>query len=89
MRNGLTSFVKRTGSGLRLGGYTDPNNVDKPSSANFRNYNPGYVVSNVYTYACDNPELMKIDPSIKGRAVVFVSSDTLLDPNDLINVYIN
>ena len=32
---------------------------------------------------------MKIDPSIKGRAVVFVSSDTLLDPNDLINVYIN
>lgn len=89
VRNGLTSFVKRTGAGLRLGGYTDPNNVDKPSSANFRNYNPGYVVSNVYTYACDNPELMKIDPSIKGRAVVFVSSDTLLDPNDLINIYIN
>lgn len=89
VRNGLTSFVKRTGAGLRLGGYTDPNNVDKPSSANFRNYNPGYVVSKVYTYACDNPELMKIDPSIKGRAVVFVSSDTLLDPNDLINIYIN
>lgn len=89
VRNGLTSFVKRTGAGLRLGGYTDPNNVDKPSSTNFRNYNPGYVVSKVYTYACDNPDLMKIDPSIKGRAVVFVSSDTLLDPNDLINIYIN
>lgn len=89
VRNGLTSFVKRTGMGLRLGGYTDPNNVDKPSSANFRNYNPGYIVSDVYTYACDNPDLMKIDPSIKGRAVVFVSADTLLDPSELINIYIN
>lgn len=86
--NGLTSFVKRKGPALRLDGYIDPTNVDKPNTKNFKNLNPGYVISDVYTYACDNPDLMKIDPSVKGRAVVFVSGDTLLNPEDLINIYI-
>lgn len=85
---GLTSFVRRTGPDLRLDGFVDPNNVDKPSTKNFKTLNPGYVVSDVYTYADENPDLMKIDPSIKGRAVVFVSGDTLLKQSDLINIYI-
>lgn len=85
---GLTSFVRRTGPDLRLDGFVDPNNVDKPSTKNFKTLNPGYVVSDVYTYADENPDLMKIDPSIKGRAVVFVSGDTLLNPSELIDIYI-
>ena len=85
---GLTSFVRRTGPDLRLDGFVDPNNVDKPSTKNFKTLNPGYVISDVYTYADENPDLMKIDPSIKGRAVVFVSGDTLLKQSDLINIYI-
>lgn len=85
---GLTSFVRRTGPDLRLDGFVDPNNVDKPSTKNFKTSNPGYVMSDVYTYANENPDLMKIDPSIKGRAVIFVSGDTLLKPSELISVYI-
>lgn len=85
---GLTSFVRRTGPDLRLDGFVDPNNVDKPSTKNFKTLNPGYVISDVYTYADENPDLMKIDPSIKGRAVVFVSGDTLLKPSELIDIYI-
>lgn len=85
---GLTSFVRRTGPDLRLDGFVDPNNVDKPSTKNFKTLNPGYVISDVYTYADENPDLMKIDPSIKGRAVIFVSGDTLLKQSDLINIYI-
>lgn len=85
---GLTSFVRRTGPDLRLDGFIDPNNVDKPSTKNFKTLNPGYVISDVYTYADENPDLMKIDPSIKGRAVVFVSGDTLLKSSELIDIYI-
>lgn len=85
---GLTSFVRRTGPDLRLDGFVDPNNVDKPSIKNFKTLNPGYVISDIYTYANENPDLMKIDPSIKGRAVVFVSGDTLLKQSELIDIYI-
>ena len=88
VNRGLTSFVKRKGPNLRLEGTVDPNNVDKPSLKNFKNLNPGYVVSDIYTYASNNPDLLKIDPSIKGRAVVFVSENTLLKPEELIHKYI-
>jgi hypothetical protein len=46
--------------------------------------NPGFVFSEVYTYAAKDPTLLNIDPSLKGKAVIFVSSDTLLKPEDLV-----
>ena len=45
---------------------------------------PLLVFSEIYTYAAKDPTLLNIDQSIKGKAVVFVSSDTLLKPEDLI-----
>lgn len=47
------------------------------------------VFSPVYTFAAKDTLNLGIDLSIKGKAVVFVSDDTLLDPNSLIHYYIS
>lgn len=90
VRQKHTWFTKRTGSEIRLGGRIDPNAVDNVNDFNnMKDRNPGFVFSEVYTYAAKDPTLLNIDPSLKGKAVVFVSSDTLLKPEDLVKQYIN
>lgn len=90
VRQKHTWFTKRTGPEIRLGGRIDPNAVDDTKDFNnMKDKNPGFVFSEVYTYAAKDPTLLNIDPSIKGKAVVFVSSDTLLKPEDLVKQYIN
>ncbi len=90
VRQKHTWFTKRTGPEIRLGGRIDPNAVDDTKDFNnMKDRNPGFVFSEVYTYAAKDPTLLNIDPSIKGKAVVFVSSDTLLKPEDLVKQYIN
>lgn len=90
VRQKHTWFTKRTGPEIRLGGRIDPNAVDNVKDFdNMKDRNPGFVFSEVYTYAAKDPTLLNIDPSLKGKAVVFVSSDTLLKPEDLVKQYIN
>lgn len=90
VRQKHTWFTKRTGPEIRLGGRIDPNAVDNVKDFNnMKDKNPGFVFSEVYTYAAKDPTLLNIDPSLKGKAVVFVSSDTLLKPEDLVKQYIN
>lgn len=90
VRQKHTWFTKRTGPEIRLGGRIDPNAVDDTKDFNnMKDRNPGFVFSDVYTYAAKDPTLLNIDPSLKGKAVVFVSSDTLLKPEDLVKQYIN
>lgn len=90
VRQKHTWFTKRTGPEIRLGGRIDPNAVDNINDFNnMKDRNPGFVFSEVYTYAAKDPTLLNIDPSLKGKAVVFVSSDTLLKPEDLVKQYIN
>lgn len=90
VRQKHTWFTKRTGPEIRLGGRIDPNAVDNVKDFNnMKDRNPGFVFSEVYTYAAKDPTLLNIDPSLKGKAVIFVSSDTLLKPEDLVKQYIN
>lgn len=89
VRNKHVWFTKRKGPEIRLGGRVNPNNVDTTDYDTLKDRNPGFVFSEVYTYAAKDPTLLNIDPSIKGKAVVFVSSDTLLKPEDLVKQYIN
>ena len=90
VRQKHTWFTKRTGPEIRLGGRIDPNAVDNVNDFNnMKDRNPGFVFSEVYTYAAKDPTLLNINPSLKGKAVVFVSSDTLLKPEDLVKQYIN
>lgn len=88
VRNKHVWFTKRKGPEIRLGGRINPNNVDTTDYDTLKDRNPGFVFSEVYTYAAKDPTLLNIDPSIKGKAVVFVSSDTLLKPEDLVKQYI-
>lgn len=90
VRQKHTWFTKRTGPEIRLGGRIDPNAVDNVKDFNnMKDRNPGFVFSEVYTYAAKDPTLLNINPSLKGKAVIFVSSDTLLKPEDLVKQYIN
>lgn len=83
-----TWFEKRKAP-IRLSGRLNPNTM-KFDIENAKAMNPGFVFSDVYTYANkDLKALSKIDPSIRGKAVVFVSSDSLLSSDELIRYYIN
>jgi len=89
-----TTWFKRRGKNnvnIRLGGEMIKETGDNEikDSRSFRTRNPHLVVSKVYTYASKKDNLENLDPSIKGRAVVFVSSDTLLKPDELITRYIS
>jgi hypothetical protein len=49
--------------------------------------NPGMIFSKVYTYGSKDTDFDEIDPSVRGKAVVFYSSDSLLRPEDLAQMY--
>jgi hypothetical protein len=50
---------------------------------------PELVFSPIYTYASDDNVLGVggMDNTIKGKAVIFVTSDTLLSPSELLTEY--
>ena len=91
----ITWFTRRKGDGLRLGGERDPRFIGHPdledtfSSQSFERLHPNLVISDVYTYASKENLLKDIDPSVRGKAVVFISSDTLLSKDELIREYID
>ena len=87
---------------IRLGGTVNPtllrggeneaqireDAIKADKNINFRTLNPHIVISDVYTYSSKRDTLESLDPSVKGKAVVFISSDTLLKPDELIQEYI-
>lgn len=83
-----TTILKKSKSKLRLGGYTDPA-TGKTNVNSLKAKYSNMVFSPVYTFAAKDVLNLGIDLSIKGKAVVFVSDDTLLDPNNLIHYYIS
>jgi hypothetical protein len=50
-----------------------------------KDLNPEFVFSPTYIYS---GKLANIDPKVRGKAVVFVTSDALLKPQNLIDEYI-
>lgn len=75
-------------AGIQLGGKLDPV-TGKHSKDNLMLRHPEMVFSPIYTYASHKNVFEEIDPSLKGKAIVLVSSDTLLQPNQLMSEYIN
>ena len=75
-------------AGIQLGGKLDPV-TGKHSRDNLMLRHPEMVFSPIYTYASNKNAFEEIDPSLKGKAIVLVSSDTLLRPDQLMQEYIN
>lgn len=75
-------------AGIQLGGKLNPV-TGKYSKDNLMLRHPEMVFSPIYTYASNKNAFEEIDPSLKGKAIVLVSSDTLLRPDQLMQEYIN
>jgi len=72
----------------RSGRNTGDDKIETDKNINFKTLNPHIVVSDIYTYSSNKKLLEDVDPSIKGKAVVFITSDTLLKPEELVHKYI-
>lgn len=83
-----TTVLKKATHKLRLGGYVDPA-TGKTNVNSLKSKYSNMVFSPVYTFAAKDAINLGIDLSVKGKAVVFVSDDTLLDPSNLIYYYIS
>lgn len=70
-----------------MGGFYSPI-TEQRSDNNLMLNHPELNFSPIYTYASDKALIEKLDPSIKGKAVVLVTSDTLLSPDKLLDEYI-
>lgn len=75
-------------AGIQLGGKLDPITGER-SRDNLMLRHPELVFSEIYTFAGEKGVFEQLDPSIKGKAVILVSSDTLLNPDELMDVYID
>nr|DAF63667.1 MAG TPA: Helicase [Podoviridae sp. ctz6O13] len=75
-------------SPIRLGGYINPDDLDKTDSKSLMLQNPDKVFSPVYTFTGNEADFYKLDSSIAGKAVIFVTSDTLLDSSKLLDEYL-
>ena len=71
---------------IQLGGKLDPVTGER-STDSLEIRHPELVFSPIYTYASKEGKFEEIDQSLRGKAVVFVTSDTLLKPSELIHVY--
>lgn len=78
----LTSIRKFTG----VGEYKKP--VPTVNLETFRKTHPYTVISDPYIYIGSNFNGVNSD-AIRGKAVVFVSNDTTLNPNDLMQIYLD
>lgn len=73
--------------GLQLGGKLNPITGER-SRDSLELRHPELVFSPVYTYAKDPRMFESMDYTLKGKAVILVSSDKLLKPDQLLDVYI-
>lgn len=81
---------------IRLGGRINPDTIKQPVENDEQvedatdldtliDHNPNMVFSPVYTYSGRdlNDPMFQIDRTLKGKAIIFVTSDTLLKPDQL------
>ena len=84
-----TWFKPRKGKPIRLGGTINPDNVNEHNVQSLIHQNPDKVFSSVYTFTSNEADFYNLDSSIKGKAVIFVSDDVLLDPSELLPTYLS
>lgn len=75
-------------AGLQLGGKLNPITGER-SRDSLQLRHPELVFSPVYTYAKDPRAFESMDYTLKGKAVVLVSSDTTLRSDQLLEIYMN
>ena len=73
-------------AGIQLGGKLNPITGER-SRDNLQLRHPELVFSSIYTYAKDPRAFETMDYTLKGKAIVLVSSDTTLRPDQLLEVY--
>lgn len=83
-----TWFKKRTGKPIRLGGYINPDNVNESDVNSLIGQNPDKVFSQVYTFSNNEADFYNLDPSLRGKAVIFVTDDILMEPSELLSTYL-
>lgn len=83
-----TWFKKRTGKPIRLGGYINPDNINENDVNSLIGQNPDKVFSQVYTFSNNEADFYNLDPSLRGKAVIFVTDDILMEPSELLSTYL-
>nr|DAU84779.1 MAG TPA: REGULATOR OF NONSENSE TRANSCRIPTS 1 MEDIATED DECAY, ZINC-FINGER, ATP-BINDING [Caudoviricetes sp.] len=83
-----TWFKKRKGNPIRLGGTINPENVNESNVNSLIYQNPDKVFSPIYTFSDNEADFYNIDPSLKGKAVIFVTDDILMEPSELVSTYL-
>lgn len=81
-------FVKRKGPRIQLGGKIDPDTLSSDKIITLIGQNPDKVFSPIYTFTGNEAEFYNMDQSLKGKAVIFFTSDTLLEPDKLLEEYL-
>lgn len=90
--NNTTWFTRRRDKKrppIRLGGHVNPLNVDKNDVNSLMDRNPDKNFSSVYTFSGNEIDFYNLDPSLKGKAVIFVSDDLLIPKSELVSRYLN
>lgn len=83
-----TWFKKRSGAPIRLGSHLNPNNITENDVHSLIDQNPDKIFSPVYTFTSQESDFYNLDPSLRGKAVIFVTDDILMNPQDLISTYL-
>lgn len=90
--NNTTWFTRRRDKKrppIRLGGHVNPLNVDKNDVNSLMDHNPDKNFSSVYTFSGNEIDFYNLDPSLKGKAVIFVSDDLLIPKSELVSRYLD
>lgn len=90
IKHSQTTWFKRRGNRppVRLGNKIDPNNINHSNVNSLIDQNPDKVFSSVYTFTGNEADFYNLDSSLKGKAVIFVSDDMLMQPSELLSVYL-
>lgn len=102
IRLNKTTILEKRSTPVRLGGWINPDIIESwkrdknedPQNINDTNslmeMSPDVVFSQVYTFTGYDDDTTRdiIDPTLAGKAVIFVSNNTLLKPEDLLSKYI-
>lgn len=101
IRLNKTTILEKRSTPVRLGGWINPDIIESwkrdknedPQNINDTNslmeMSPDVVFSQVYTFTGHEDEAVEnIDPTLAGKAVIFVSNNTLLKPEDLLGRYL-
>lgn len=83
-----TWFRGRNKQKIRLGGKINPARINETDVNNLKDQNPDKVFSPIYTFTGNEADFYNLDQSLSGKAVVFVTSDALMKPEELLPAYL-